>query len=177
MSYVWRRGGAIVGSGTSPTLAIPSFSFADEGNYTVTVANGCGTTTSAPFALTVRRPALWFERPSGGSVIVLRNVGGAAGEAYFTAISLDPANSGPAASTNAFWLGLHVTYTELLSQFASQAPPFVGSLDGGGASQFTFPAGAIPPALIGQGVFGVTAFYDPATLQVLASTNLESLTL
>ncbi|HEY0045540.1 MAG TPA: T9SS type A sorting domain-containing protein [Flavobacterium sp.] len=53
MTYVWRRGSAILASQTSGILDIANVTLADTGIYTCTMTNECGTTVTMPLQLTV----------------------------------------------------------------------------------------------------------------------------
>src|SRR4029079_7096555 len=100
---------------------------------------------------------------------------GIPGSAYFTAFTLSAENvSNPG---NGLWFGLHIPYSEMISEFATQSPPFVGVLDGGGGSAFVLPAGSLPPALSGTPVFAVTAIYDPLALIASGGSAIASLLL
>lgn len=53
LSYVWKKGGAPVPSGTTATFRIASVAKTDAGPYTCTVTNGCGNELSAVANITV----------------------------------------------------------------------------------------------------------------------------
>ncbi|HYC76216.1 MAG TPA: hypothetical protein VEI02_01200, partial [Planctomycetota bacterium] len=91
----------------------------------------------------------------------------------FTALTLDPYN-GVAPGTG-WWAGLHVSVDELFAQYVSQAPPFVGFLDGSGDA--TFALTGLPPTFAGLTVYGVTTTYIPAWLAATANTNVATVTL
>ena len=52
LSYQWKKGAANVGT-NSPSYTINNATPADDGNYTVVITNGCGSTTSSVATLTV----------------------------------------------------------------------------------------------------------------------------
>lgn len=57
LSYQWRKNGIDITGATSSTFAIPKLSFADEGDYSVRVANQAGFTISRIAILDVVMPA------------------------------------------------------------------------------------------------------------------------
>ena len=52
LSYQWKKGAANVGT-NAPSYTINNATPADDGNYTVVITNGCGSTTSSVATLTV----------------------------------------------------------------------------------------------------------------------------
>jgi hypothetical protein len=84
--------------------------------------------------------ALSFSTPFGPGSIRVQNSGGGAGNAYWTAATLD-AGSFP----NGWFFGVDISAAEILGEIATGAP-FSGTLNASGASTFTIPSG-VPPGL------------------------------
>jgi len=53
LSYQWKKNGAAITGATNPQLTLTNVGAADAANYTVTISNSSGTTTSAAAALTL----------------------------------------------------------------------------------------------------------------------------
>ncbi|HMJ66743.1 MAG TPA: lamin tail domain-containing protein, partial [Candidatus Binatia bacterium] len=70
LSYQWRLNGAPVSGGTSPTLVVPSVQPANEGDYTVRVANGFGAVTSVVANLTISAVPVIVTQPQSSNVFV-----------------------------------------------------------------------------------------------------------
>jgi|GEM_PF-5260978 len=70
LSYQWLRDGNPVGT-DSATLAIPSASIADAGDYTVEISGSCGTpVTSTVVELILNQPTVITDQPDGQTVCV-----------------------------------------------------------------------------------------------------------
>jgi trimeric autotransporter adhesin len=172
LGYQWRKDGAAVPGAVGPTVAVPTTTPGAIATYDVVITNPCGTTTSQPAYVVVRSAILTMTQPYGAGSILVANTSGIPGSSYFSAFTFDSANL--VNPGNGFWLGLHIPYPELLSQFATQTPPFVGVLDANGGSAFALPGGAIAPSLSGARVFALTAIYDPVALTVIGGSEVES---
>lgn len=68
ITYIFRRGGTPVQSGTSPTYTIASAAAADAGSYTVEVTNACGNQASSAIPLTVNPTTVITGQPSSATV-------------------------------------------------------------------------------------------------------------
>ncbi len=66
-TFQWRKGGAPIAGATAATLAIAAASAADVGSYDCVVSNSCGSTTSAPAALTLGAPDACVAGGPGGA--------------------------------------------------------------------------------------------------------------
>jgi hypothetical protein len=118
--------------------------------------------------------------PGGFGTLALAHAGGEAGALYLTALSFDAVNAtSPYVLTGAGYglhAGLNVSLGDLSAQFFSFAPPFVGVLDGAGASSFLY-EGGMPPELAGQTLYAASYFYSFANGDFGGRTSLVSLTL
>jgi autotransporter-associated beta strand protein len=56
VSYQWRKNGVNIVGATNATLAVTNATFSDGGNYSVTLSNSLGSTTTKSVALVVARP-------------------------------------------------------------------------------------------------------------------------
>jgi len=64
VTYQWLKGGQSIGAAdNSGSLSFASVSVGDGGSYSVRVTNGCGSTTSTPFTLTVLSKAVITNQP------------------------------------------------------------------------------------------------------------------
>lgn len=120
-------------------------------------------------------PRLYAAQVDGPGSGMLMNFGGPPGAVYFTALSVDPANAGPGFGTGWFG-GLHAALPDILAQWSSQTPPFVGVLDNFGGSTFSGGAGAFA-ALSGTTFYAVTFDLDPTTGVAHAWTPPQVLTI
>jgi hypothetical protein len=103
--------------------------------------------------------------PFGPGSIRLQNVGGGPGNTYWTAVTL-----GQGSFPFGWLFGLDIAGGELISQVGS-GTPFSGTLNGGGVSTFTLPAG-VPSGLQ---VYAVSVQFENAGLAgyQLAASPLE----
>ncbi|MFM9006633.1 MAG: immunoglobulin domain-containing protein, partial [Flavobacteriales bacterium] len=53
LSYAWFKNGVSISAATASTLSLSNVTSADAGNYTVTVSNACGSTTSSPASVNI----------------------------------------------------------------------------------------------------------------------------
>lgn len=68
-NYQWNKNGTPVAGATGSTYPIAAAAYSDDADYTVTVSNGAGSVTSAPFHLVVKRPAPTItQQPVGGTI-------------------------------------------------------------------------------------------------------------
>ncbi len=165
LTYQWRKNQVPIAGATSATLTIASVVQGDAGSYDVVVTNPCGSTTTQPVSIDVLACSVALTQPSGSGSIRIANSLGVPGAAYFTAMSFG------AEYPTIAWNGLEVGPNELLTEFLFQAPPFVGTFDGGGASQFVLGSGGVPPQFLRLPLRAVTVTYDPQTLQVTGHSN------
>lgn len=117
---------------------------------------------------------LTANQPFGPGSVRLTNTGGIYNADYLTVFSFNQANAtspgtGP-------WAGLHIAPQSILDQYALGAPPFVGQLDGTGASLFQLPPGSLPPQLAGLTVWGVTRTYDLLAPALTSQSNVAAFT-
>ncbi len=102
---------------------------------------------------------LYAAQLDGAGSAILVNCTGKPGWKYFTAITGDPANGGAGLGTGP-WGGLHISPGELLLEWSTQQPPFVGFLDAWGDSSFVLPAGTLN-ALSGVDLYLVSHMLNP----------------
>ena len=79
----------------------------------------------------------------------------------FVAFSADSLNA--AAPGSGWFAGLHIALSDLMLEFQSGGPPFIGVLDASGAAQASVDSSIIAP-LTGTAVYGVAILYNPAPL-------------
>ncbi len=173
-TYQWRKGTVPISGATGSTYTIPRVHLTDAGSYDVVVTNSCGNLTSAAATLNVLPFTLIFDQPFGPLSVRVQNVGGVAGDTYFSAFSIDPLNGtnpdqGP-------WFGMWITQSDLVQQFLFGFPPFVGNLDGSGGSFFALPANGLAPSLTGFTFYGVTLMADLSGPTIHGASNIPSLT-
>jgi fructan beta-fructosidase len=83
LNYQWYRGGAALAEQTNSNLTLPDVQLADANQYSVTVSNALGTTTSAAATLTVQTISVAISSPSnipinsGSNVVINASVNGA----------------------------------------------------------------------------------------------------
>ncbi|MBL9195291.1 MAG: immunoglobulin domain-containing protein [Opitutaceae bacterium] len=68
LTYQWRRNGVDIAGATSSSLSFTQTTSADGGEYTVVVANGAGTVTSAAAVLTINSAPVITTQPVGATV-------------------------------------------------------------------------------------------------------------
>jgi hypothetical protein len=167
LAYQWTRGGSSIAGATGASLSIAAAGLADAGSYEVLVWNGCGIVNSHPANVSVRGCNLTIWQPFGPGVLAVAHSGGPPLAHVFTAFSLLPDNLTNMGGGAVF--GLHISLDDAVAQFLTQAPPFVTTLSGGGASFWA--AGPLPPWLIGVTVWGVSTLYQPSPLAALGSPS------
>jgi hypothetical protein len=70
LSYEWRLDDAVIPEAAGNTLTISSAQFSDQGQYTATVSDACGSVTTEPAALTVLMLPTIVDHPQSQSVQV-----------------------------------------------------------------------------------------------------------
>ncbi len=160
LTYQWRKNASPIPGATTASFSIPSAAPGDAASYDVIVANACGSVVSNSVAVDVLACTLALTQPTGSGSLRVANAFGKPGTPYFTALTIG------AEFPTISWSALAVGPNELLAEFVTQAPPFVGVFDNLGQSNFVLGAGAIPPQFLLIPLRGVTVTYDPATLQV-----------
>jgi hypothetical protein len=83
--------------------------------------------------------------------------GAPCGLLYFTAASFSSVNFVAGGVGNGWWFGLHVNVNDLVAQYQSGVPPFVGVVDGFGAATSSI---AYPPVLSGMNIAAVSIVLD-----------------
>ncbi len=66
-TFQWRKGGAPIAGATAATFSIAAVSAADVGSYDCVISNSCGSTTSAPAALSLGAPDACIAGGPGGA--------------------------------------------------------------------------------------------------------------
>lgn len=94
-----------------------------------------------------------------------------AGAVYFTAFSFHPANA--TAPGLGWWQGLHISFPDVIGQFQTGTPPFIGTLNAAGVATFTLPPGTLSPAL--PDAYAVTIFFDVTLTNQLGVTQVATL--
>lgn len=158
MTYQWRRNMTPIAGANQPTLTIAQASTTVSGNYDVLVANPCGQVTSGTASVTVLSTVtLELTQPFGSGSLSIRNYCGTPNYLYFTALSFDSANAPQLA--NGWWHGLHVSLSDLLTQWTSGVPDvFRGTFSQQGSStNLSLPAGSIPASMGGLTLAGLTS--------------------
>jgi hypothetical protein len=146
---------------------------APDGSYVV-VGNSDGlfphtsgayqsTLLAAPFIFRIRNLHLELSQPFGPGSFRAAHRGGIPGSNVLLNLTFDPANGvgGPQGP----WGGLYLPFPDVLTQFwaglqAGSGLPFVTTLDASGQSDWTLPAGALPPGF--PPLYGVTHSFGPA---------------
>lgn len=169
LTYQWRKNGMPILGSTGPVHLLPSVVAGDAGAYDCVVSNLCGAATSNTSTVMVG-PQFDFSvtQPAGPGSLSFQNVCGPPLAIYFTAISLDMANT--YAYGFGFWGGLHIGIVDLLTEFSVGTPPFLGILDSAGSSNFSLPGGSLS-FLAGVPLYGVTVALD-AGLFPIGITNV-----
>lgn len=177
-TYAWSKdgvplsdGGGVAGSTTS-RLVLSGVGPADDGVYACTVANACGSATTAGAALTTRAAVLRTVQPSGPGSLEIRHETAFPLATVFHALSFDPLNV--ANPGGGGWFGLHISIQALVGQFLFGAPPFHSQTDALGDASLALPAGAVS-FLAGLPYSGVDYVFDPATQFFLAASNLTTM--
>ena len=87
LTFQWRRNGALVPGGSSPTLVINNVQSANAGTYTVRISNALNFVLSQPATLTVASGQFSALTPTANGIQL--NVQGEAGGNYIIEISSD----------------------------------------------------------------------------------------
>lgn len=74
LNYFWRKGAAVVRTGTNATFALTNIQAADAGTYSVIVSNASGTVTSSNATLTVVTPVEITAHPTNVIITAGANV-------------------------------------------------------------------------------------------------------
>ena len=91
-SYQWKFNGGDLAAQTYATLSLTNIQLINEGNYSVTVANAAGATTSSnAFLAVLIRPVL-SDLQRGADGIVTMNLSGNTNRSYFLDITTNPPN-------------------------------------------------------------------------------------
>jgi hypothetical protein len=100
-------------------------------------------------------------QPAGSGSIQIDNLCGLPGDMYFMASTDDQNNIGGCPKCG-WWFGMFIPMSELVSEFLTQSPPWIGTLDANGNSFFSLPPGSLPPHA-GMFCFAKTVTFTPPT--------------
>jgi hypothetical protein len=115
---------------------------------------------------------LAISQPMGPGSVSVQVTNGIPGAFYVTAISFDALNASNPGS--GWWGGLHISLYDLITQVNFNLPPFVGNLDGGGASSFILPAG-LPGGI--PLLYSVTRTFAAGFAAITATSNIVAVQL
>jgi hypothetical protein len=172
LTYEWIKNGASVPGAVGPTLQVPYALYADEGVYTCYATNGCGSQNTVNAKVIVESATLmWSYAGLPFSAQYHLTAPGRPFTFYFVAISLN-SNNGALPYQGPFG-GLWLPLADVVLQFSTQQPPFVGVTDIlGNASWSSYP---FPLPLNQPYTLYATAYlFDHFTLQPLGRSPISS---
>jgi hypothetical protein len=174
-TYQWRHNLTPIAGATSSTLSIQPVVAGSVGAYDCVATNACGSTVSQPAALGIGSYSLALSQPLGPGSIRIHTSGAPPGYFYAFVFSFDPLNA--IAPGYGWWSGLWVSPQQLGLCLSFGGPPFLGFLNGSGASLYELPAGALT-GLGGLTLHGVTTSFVPSPgFNACGKSNVASLLL
>lgn len=172
--YSFTFGGtfAVSGSPVAPPIlangsAIVGFTGGTGGLTQANVIESWTFASSPPTSFT-----LAITQPQGAGSLNVQVANGPAGQAYLTAITIDPLNA--TSPGLGWWGGLHISILDLFAIVAFGQPPFVGTLNGLGNAGFSLTSGLGGPF---PTAYAVTRTLGPGFSTITATSNIVTVTL
>ncbi len=160
LTYQWLKNNVKISGATSATLALANVTIADAANYSVTVTNAVGSTTSAAATLTVLAPPAITSQPTNTTVAQGSNVSftvTASGTAPLTYQWLK--NSAPISGATSNVLTLTAVTTNDAASYSVLVTNIVGFIASSSATLTVL----VPPTIVTQ----------PASVTAVAGSNVS----